>query len=200
MQDENNPAGSLGDSSGRAASKPAAIARRYTVNVFSSTSAKTPHKSRTVTAEVLAAAIHNVRPVPRKVDAPLVTLVTYRDGATSRAIADIEAAHAVYGDIDGGFSSEVFEAGMAELARMGAQVVAHQTYSHTPDAPRWRVIVLLDEPALPSEYRACWEGLNAVFGGTLDGNAKDCSRLNYWPSCPPGETREVRTLNIGAMQ
>ena len=200
MHDENNAAGSPGDSSGREARTAATVVRRYRVNQFNSTSAKTPSKSRDVTAEELATIIRNVREVPRKADAPLVTLVTYRDGATSRAIADIEAAHAVYGDIDGGFDSEVFEGGMAELARMGAQVVAYQTFSHTPAAPRWRIVVLLDEPALPNEYRACWEGLNAIFGGMLDGNAKDCSRLNYWPSCPPGETREVRAVNIGAMQ
>lgn len=199
MQQENNASGSFGDSSGRAATAPL-LARRYPVNVFSSTSARTPVKSRDVTAHELATIMRKVRQVARKVDAPLVTLVSYRAQAASRAIADIEAVHAVYADIDGEFNSELFEAGMAELAQMGAQALAHQTYSHTPDAPRWRVVVLLDEPALPTDYRACWEGLNAVFGGMLDGAAKDCSRLNYLPSCPPGEAREVRLVNIGVIQ
>ena len=182
------------------ANGPNTAARRYPVNVFDSTAARTPSTTRAGTAEQIANKLRTVIQVYRKDLAPLVTFVKYRAGATSRGIADIEKAHAVYGDIDNGFDPDVFDAGMLTLAQMGAQVVAYQTFSHTPEAPRWRVLVLLDEPIPAEHYRACWEGLNALFDGMLDGNAKDCSRLNYWPSCPPGETREVRTVNIGAMQ
>lgn len=176
----------------------AKVAPRYPINAFKSATAKTPQTSRHATVAQIAELLRRVQQVARKELAPLLTFVKYREGAASRGISDIESAHAVYGDIDDNFDPDVFEAGLAELEQAGAQVIAYQTYSHTPQAPRWRVFVFLDEPISPADYRACWEGLNALFGGMLDGNAKDSARLNYWPSCPPGETREVRTLNIGA--
>jgi hypothetical protein len=142
----------------------------------------------------------SVRQVPEKAAAPLLTFNKYREGAAGRGNADIELCYAVCGDIDGDFDGEKFEAGLAELERLGAQVITYQTFSHTAEAPRWRVLVFLDEPVTPADYSACWYGLNDVFGGILDGNAKDAARLNYWPSCPPGQTREVRTLNMGAAQ
>lgn len=171
-------------------------ARRYPLNVFECVTAKRPAFARPASAAQLAAGLHKIQQVARKELACLATLVSYRDGAESRSIADIESVHCVYGDIDKDFDPEAFEAGLQELEKAGIQVIAHQTYRHTDEAPRWRVYVLLDDPIPPGDYLACWEGLNAIFGGMLDGNAKDCARLNYWPSCPPGETREVRTFNI----
>lgn len=169
---------------------------RFPVHVFKGVTAKRPATSLALSAAQLAAQLSRVQRVARKDLAPLLTAVSYRPDAETRKIADIMTVHAVYGDIDRGFDPEAFEAGMRELDAAGVQVIAHQTYSHTAQAPRWRVYALLDEPIHPADYRACWEGLNAVFGGMLDDNAKDPGRLNYWPSCPPGESREIRTLNI----
>lgn len=171
-------------------------ARRYPLNVFRRVTAKRPDSAGHVIAEQLATQLRRVQRVERKDLAPLATLVSYHESAESRCIADINTVHAVYGDIDKDFDPEAFEVGLRELESAGVQVIAHQTYRHTDEAPRWRIYVLLDEPIRPADYLACWEGLNAIFGGMLDGNAKDCARLNYWPSCPPGETRELRTLNI----
>ena len=171
------------------------------IHVFASVQAKTPQNSRTASPVRIAALLREkVLQVPRKEAAPLVTFNKYRDGATGRGTADIELAHAVCGDIDGDFDGAKFEAGLAELERCGAQVVSYQTFNHSPEAPRWRVLVFLDEPVSSADYRRCWHGLNDIFSGMLDGNAKDCARLNYWPSCPPGQSREVRTLNVGGIQ
>jgi hypothetical protein len=168
----------------------------YPINIFRNVTAKRPAFAGHMPPEQLAAQLRRTQKVARKELAPLLTLVSYHEGVTSKAIADIAAVFAVYGDIDHDFDPGAFEAGLRELAGAGVQVIAHQTYRHTAEAPRWRVYVLLDEPIPPAEYRACWEGLNVMFGGMLDGNAKDPSRLNYWPSCPPGESRELLTLNI----
>lgn len=167
------------------------------LNIFQNVTSRTPAKSVRCTVETIAQLIKNrVRQVDRKEDAELVTFNAYANGAKSRGTSCIEQAYAVCGDWDHDFGQELFDRAMQELSDSGAQVIAYQTYRHTPESPRWRIFVFLDEPVAPDDYRACWEGLNAIFGGLLDDNAKDCARLNYWPSCPPGQTREVRTLNI----
>lgn len=169
------------------------------INIFASVSAKVPRRAQWERAARVAAMMQNgVKQVAEKSAAPLVTFNKYSPGAAGRGTADIELCYVVCGDIDGGFDAEKFEAGLTELERSGAQVIAYQTYSHTPEAPRWRVLVFLDEPVSTADYRACWHGLNDLFGGMLDGNAKDAARLNYWPSCPPGQTREVRAFNLGS--
>ncbi len=53
----------------------------------------------------------------------LVTFATYKAGATSRGIADIEDDTAIKGDLDHGFDQASFERGMAELGESGAQVM-----------------------------------------------------------------------------
>lgn len=165
-------------------------------NVFANTQAKTPTRMAMVTPEQIARVLGRVRPCSKKSDAALFNFNQYRPGATSRSTSNIETAHAIVGDIDHGFDAAVFEAGLTELEQAGALVLAYQTYSHTPEAPRWRVVVFLDEPIVPEDYSQCWAGLNALLGGMLDGNARDCARISYVPSCPPGQSREVRTLNI----
>jgi len=167
------------------------------VNIFASVRSPTPERAAKLTPEQIARSLGRVRECGKKSDALLVTFNQYRPGATSRATSNIESAHAIVGDIDHGFDAAVFEAGLSQLEQSGAQVLVYQTYSHTPEAPRWRVVVFLDEPVSPEDYTQCWAGLNDVLGGMLDGNAKDCARISYVPSCPPGQSREVRTLNIG---
>ncbi len=167
------------------------------VNIFESVQSKSPQRTYRCNATQIAKAMRSY-PIftPRKEHAQLVTFNAYADGANRRGTASIELAHAICGDWDKNFGLQPFERGMAELAGAGAQVIAYQTYSHTPEAPRWRIFVFLDEPVLPTDYKTCWAGLNAIFDGNLDDNAKDCARLNYWPSCPLGQTRDFRTLNI----
>src|SRR5690606_11260384 len=112
-------------------------------------------------------------------------------------VQDILCSYAVCGDIDHNFDQAIFDAGLEELVSLGVPIIAYQTYSHTAQAPRWRIFIFLDEPALHGEYTACWHGLNDLFGGMLDAAAKDSARLNYWPSCPPGQTRDMLTFNMG---
>lgn len=167
------------------------------MHTFRDATSKIPMTSACVTLAEAAKALHNVKHVRCKADAPLVTFNDYVPGAQSRRVQDILCSHAVCGDIDHNFDQAIFDAGLEELVSLGVPIIAYQTYSHTAQAPRWRIFIFLDEPALHGEYTACWHGLNDVFGGMLDAAAKDISRLNYWPSCPLDEAREVRTLNMG---
>lgn len=144
--------------------------------------------------ETLSSPVH----CNRKEDAPLFSLVEFHDSARdSRSLAGIKACYAIVGDIDHGFSQASFDAGMDALSEAGAAVVAYETFSSTAEAPRWRVVVLLDAPIPPSDYPACWAGLNALFGGMLDPGAKDAARLSYMHGFPQGQERRCIVLPEG---
>jgi len=171
--------------------------RRIPINIFQNVHAKVPLRTIHGTVENLASKLRqNVVEVADKTSAKLVTFNAYKEGALSRGTADIDRAYAICGDWDKEFQTETFETGLQTINESGAQVIAYQTYNHTQEAPRWRIFVFLDEPVTPADYRTCWEGLNDIFSGRLDKGAKDCARLNYLPSCPTGQTREFRILNI----
>lgn len=67
----------------------------------------------------------------------------------------------------------------------------HTTRKHTPDAPRFRVILPFSRPVSPFEYDAIWRRMDVRTGGRTDPQAKDASRFWYTPG---GEHFEVRHL------
>lgn len=169
--------------------------RLYTLHLFRNTFARCPVKSVQLTAKKLLRFLVTHRATETKEAAGLFSGVEYSDPTKEcRKLAGISAVHLIVGDIDGGFSQDKFNTGCAALRAASLTAVAYQTYGSKPEAQRWRVVVLLDEPIPPSAYRQCWDGLNAAFGGTLDSNAKDAGRLSYLPSHPPGETREALVI------
>ncbi len=162
----------------------------YPLHIFDSTFSRRPSKSMRMPAGELLRFLSQHRATASKDSAGLFSGVEYLDpSAGCRKLTGIRSVHMVVGDIDSGFTQASFDAGCETLRREDMLAVAYQTYSSAPDAQRWRVVVLLDEPIDPADYRQCWDGLNAIFGGTLDQGAKDAARLSYLPSHPIGETR-----------
>lgn len=60
----------------------------------------------------------------------------------------------------------------------------HTTRKHTPDAPRFRVVLPLARPVSPFEYQALWVRF-AAFAGNVDQAPKDPSRFWFVPGCAP---------------
>lgn len=85
--------------------------------------------------------------------------------------------------------------------------VAYSTHSHTPDAPRWRGILLFSRPATGDEYPFLWEQTDAWLKRCnlkLDPATKDASRLWYVPAVRPGAQfeyhhHEGRRIDVDAM-
>lgn len=164
--------------------------RKYPLNIYKGVQTKRPIKSGRMPTDRLLETLSSPVHCNRKEDAPLFSLVEFHDSARdSRSLAGIKACYAILGDIDHGFSQASFDAGMDALREAGAAMVAYETFSSTAEAPRWRVVVLLDAPIPPSDYPACWAGLNALFGGMLDPGAKDAARLSYMYGFPQGQAR-----------
>lgn len=67
----------------------------------------------------------------------------------------------------------------------GYAFVAHSSYRHTTEDPRFRIILPLTKPVPASEWADAWERLNQWLGGINDPATKDAARLYYLPSQPP---------------
>ena len=105
------------------------------------------------------------------------SLVTLVDNAAGRKRTNVASVNALCLDFDGGAPPW--------SALEPYDYVAHTTGRHTPDAPRWRVIVRLAEPLSPDNYRATCQEFWRSLGLTpedLDRSAsEDAARLWFGP-------------------
>jgi hypothetical protein len=164
----------------------------YPINIYRAVQDKKPCRRVEVSESEFLQLLSTTRAVDSKEAAGLFSSLKFIDPTMeARKLAGISSVHAIIGDIDGAFDPAKFDEGAKTLREAGLTAALYQTYSSTPEAQRWRVVVLLDEPIPPSAYLQCWTGLDVIFGGILDKNAKDASRLSYLPSHPPGESRRA---------
>ena len=67
----------------------------------------------------------------------------------------------------------------------GWRCACYSTHSHTPEAPRLRLIYPLDRPVSVDEYQAIARRVGEYVGfEQLDPSTFESVRLMYWPSCP----------------
>ena len=65
------------------------------------------------------------------------------------------------------------------------EYVLYSTHSHTPDNPRYRVIIPTDRVMSPDEYQAVSRRIADDIGiESFDTSTHQAERLMYWPSCP----------------
>lgn len=87
----------------------------------------------------------------------------------------------------------------------GYAFVAHSSYRHTTEDPRFRLILPLTKPVPASEWADTWERLNQWLGGINDPATKDAARLYYLPSQPPDAvghfivSGEGKAIDIGEL-
>lgn len=175
-----------------------AHSRGYRLNLFATTQEREPYKQLDLGRAECQAFLTTEREVDAKEAAGLFSFAEYANPSHGyRKVANIKVVHAVVGDIDNLFQQDKFDQGLRHLMKHGFCAAAYQTFNSTPDAQRWRVVILLDEPVTPQRYYTCWQGLDAMFGGILDKAAKDPSRLSYRASRPVGSAPR-RGICIGA--
>jgi predicted P-loop ATPase len=65
------------------------------------------------------------------------------------------------------------------------EYVLYSTHSHTPDNPRYRIIIPTDRVMTPDEYLAVSRRIADDIGiESFDSSTHQAERLMYWPSCP----------------
>lgn len=67
----------------------------------------------------------------------------------------------------------------------GLSYVGYTSYSHTPDAPRFRVFIPYCKPITLNQHVAVFEHFYAMFGGDIDLHSKNAAQIWYTPACPP---------------
>jgi predicted P-loop ATPase len=106
---------------------------------------------------------------------------TVRDGGARKADT-ITARSLVTLDIDFGEKSTV---GLVEDMLSGTAWCLYSTHSHTPDKPRYRLVMPLSREVSPDEYIPIARRLADDIGIDLfDSSTYEPSRLMYWPSAP----------------
>lgn len=69
----------------------------------------------------------------------------------------------------------------------GCAAVVYSTHKHSNEAPRFRLIILLDRPVRPDEYQAITRRIAGILGIELfDPTTFQPERLMYWPSTSKG--------------
>lgn len=91
-----------------------------------------------------------------------------------RRASNAELLSMVVLDVDDGTSVD-------ELIEPGVFCLAHTSWSHTPDAPKWRVIYPLAEPVSAAQWGDTWRGVAAKWP-SIDPSTKDPSRIYYVPA------------------
>lgn len=122
------------------------------------------------------------RSAPVKGRLPLLKLGRFGDAATAkgslRSDANLRAIEGVEGDHDAGTVSMEDAAGLLRAA--GVAALLYTTPSHTPSAPRWRVLCALSAPMHPREREALCARLNGVLRGALAGESFTPSQTWYY--------------------
>lgn len=122
---------------------------------------------------------HDMRPAK---DGPMFSCVRYRAGAR-RGNAGVIEATAITLDIDQ--EPEWF------LLEPYAYV-AFTTHRHTPEAPRWRIVLFLAAPIAPADWSEAWRRVTTHLAPNADPGAKGLAQAFYLPSCPPGSEPATR--------
>lgn len=106
-----------------------------------------------------------------------------------RALENVKLVYALCLDFDHG---ETIRGVRQRLA--GFFGVLHTTRKHTPEAPRFRVVLPFSRPVTPAEYEALWVRF-ANWAGRVDQSPKDPSRFWYLPGVKPDGAFEAHRLN-----
>lgn len=101
------------------------------------------------------------------------------EGATQRRNDDVEQMANWFGmDLDDGN----FDIDRLTYRMIGATWLCYSTASSTPDAQRWRIMLLLDRPYDPVDHERLFRWFNHRFSGMLCASTKNVSRLFYLPA------------------
>lgn len=115
-------------------------------------------------------------------DGPLWAPVVVADRAR-RTNESVVAVTCMVLDYDCGVD---LDEALVPIIDAGLACVAHSSHRHSPDHPKFRLVVPFSRPVPAAEWPEVWEVLHAMLGPRSDVACKNASRIYYLPSCPAG--------------
>lgn len=126
--------------------------------------------------------LQNAGPFPSKARCPWLKLARFGQARTQgdalRNDGNVLQITGVEGDYDGEQIQP--EAAVTLLERAGLRAAVYTSPSHRADAPRWRVLAPLSQPADPAERAQLLARVNGVLGGVLTGESFTLSQSYYY--------------------
>ncbi|MCK6527668.1 hypothetical protein L6R50_08925 [Myxococcota bacterium] len=165
----------------------------FAVAAFASAHDTVPRRLQVTWLQLVRAlTTFRVFPVTDKRQLPAWSPVLYRDEAR-RGRGWVEAVSCLVLDYDGGTSLDE-----AVVAWRDWPHVLHTSWSHTPDSPRFRVVLPLEEPVPAPEWPWAWESARQWYRGTTpDPVCKDVARLYFRPALrAPDWPHEARVNDV----
>jgi hypothetical protein len=156
--------------------------QRFAVALFAAIDRPTVEQ-RTVSLDELRQMLNRFEVLADKRRGRCWSPTRYADGATSRGNAGVAAVSALVFDCD---------RVPPDAERLtNVYWLGHTTWSHTPTAPRWRVVVPLSTPVPANQWRDVWQCARAALCPEADPSCKDPSRQYYLPSHSGGVTAKA---------
>lgn len=97
--------------------------------------------------------------------------------ASTRANENVTHIHLAVVDVDRGENPDAVIQQLAGLAYL-----AHSSFSHTSETPKFRIILPLLKPVPATEWDKAWATINHWLGGINDPSTKDQSRIYFCPA------------------
>lgn len=136
-------------------------------------------------------------PQAEKEKSPLLKLARFGEEPTPKGSlrhdGNVLAVTGVEGDHDSGTMEP--EEAVGRLENHNLRAVVATTWSHTPEAPRWRVFSPLSHPVEPGERRRLVAGLNGILDGALGRESFALSQSYFIGPRPGGEYRVSVTFD-----
>ena len=158
------------------------------VTIFANKSGARINTVRVMDLVEIERVIRAATPAPEKDKLALLKLARFGDLRTEkrslRHDANVLAVYGLEGDYDG--EQLPMQHAAEALSAAGIEALLYTSPMHTPERPRWRVIVALSAPleGLPDqlrEQRRHWTGtLNALLGGVLNGESFVLSQCYFF--------------------
>lgn len=120
---------------------------------------------------------------------------TFRAGTRGRKKENVERMHSLILDIDHGLPGDRIDDFLGIWPWQG---IAYTSYSHTPEEPRFRVILPFAYPIDGDAYATVWKWANERSGEVIDQKCKNTDRLYFLPRVPSADALEnawVREIN-----
>jgi hypothetical protein len=155
---------------------------RFAVTLFNDLGAKTKSDKQATLFGLYGAVFKPKKEYPEKAAMPLIKLARFGAKRTVKGSLRHDANILVVTGVEGDYDGEQIALDEAKdaLARAGIASVLFTSPSHTPEKPRWRVLVPLSREYPPTERARFVARLNGVLGGVLAAESFTASQAFYF--------------------